>query len=281
MSVKDLPQADRIASYFNHIDMGFLNRRLAITALGPMRDHFLQSQQPGDDHITRLRNDHLLVTMLIDLCDGMQAPTLAEALSFGRPTQTFLSVELLEPCPEVYGKERVSHRVHLEIDYGKPVIVTYHTEHLVSSTGKMTLAEGYQKGYRQAIVGRLQDRGDWFEIEPVVIGAPWIDHPRNPRDRDLMWLGYDYGEMLPEDIDQFSAMIDVKVQSSEEWMQVMRAVPEESLCAGRMVTRSTGSSEVVPTFPLCSIPTLSEQRCVKRFVLSWCSRAVAHESSAL
>ncbi len=180
MSVQDVPPADRTASYFNHIDMGFLNRRLAISALGPVRDYFLQNQTSGEDHMTRLRNDHLLITMLIDLCDEMQTPTLADALNLGRSTQTFMSIELLEACPEIYEEKRVSHPVHLELDYGKPFLISYHTEHLVSSTGKMTLAEGHQKGYRQAIIGRLHDRGDCFEIEPVVIGAPWLDNSRNP-----------------------------------------------------------------------------------------------------
>jgi hypothetical protein len=227
LSIESLPGADRTAEYFNHIDMGFLNRRLAITALGPIRDHFLERQQPGEDHMTRLRNDHLLVTMLIDMCDAAEVPTLAEALVAKKPTQTFMSIELLEPCPEVYEQPRVSHAVHLEIDYGKPVSITYHTAHLVSATGTMTLAQGYQDGYRQAIIGRLHDKGDRFEIEPVVIGAPWLDHLRNPGDRDLMWLGHDYGEVLPEDIEQFAAMKDVSVSSADEWMSVMGALPEE------------------------------------------------------
>jgi hypothetical protein len=229
MSVLDVPPEDRIASYFTHIDMGFLNRRLAITALGPVREFFLNRQQPGEDHMTRLRNDHLLVTMLIDRCEKMNTPTLAEALTRGGRTQTFMSIELLEPCPEIYESDRVTHRVHLEFECGKPVQIAYHTEHLVSSTGRMTLADGYKKGYRQAIIGRLQDRGDRFEIEPVVIGAPWLDHPRNPRDRDLMWFGHDYGEVLPEDIDQFSRMRSVTVETTDEWMQAMRAVPEEQV----------------------------------------------------
>ncbi len=41
-----------------------------------------------------------------------------------------------------------------------------------------------------------------------------------------MWLGHDYGEILPEDIEQFAGMKDVKAQSADEWMQAMRAIPE-------------------------------------------------------
>lgn len=52
--------------------------QLGMTALGPLRDDFLRLQTPGDDHMTRLRNDHLLVQMLIDMYDHIGAPTLAK-----------------------------------------------------------------------------------------------------------------------------------------------------------------------------------------------------------
>lgn len=108
MSVDGLSHGDRVADYFSHIDMGFLNRRLAISALGPVRGYFLDRQQAGDDHMTRLRNDHLLVTMLIDVCSRMEAPTLAEALALGRPKHVFMSIERLQPCAEVYEADRVA-----------------------------------------------------------------------------------------------------------------------------------------------------------------------------
>ena len=44
-----------------------------------------------------------------------------------------------------------------------------------------------------------------------------------------MFLGGDFGEILPEDIDQFSKMKDVKVESAEEWEKKMRGLPEEAI----------------------------------------------------
>ncbi len=208
--------------------MGFLNRRLAISALGPIRDDFLQRQRSGDDHMTVLANDHLLVTMLIDVCTELQVPTLTGAMTLGRPTHTFMSIERLERCPEIYHARRAKHAVHFDIDPIKSVNVAYHTSHIVSDTGRMTLAVGYQKGYRQAMIGLLHDKGDEFEIEPIVIGAPWLDHPRNNEDGGrAVWYGYDYGEILPEDIAEFAPMKDVVVSSADEWMSVMENIPEE------------------------------------------------------
>lgn len=229
MSVEQIPEEYRLAEFFTHIDMGFLNRRLAISALGPIRDDFLQLQRPGSDHMTVLGNDHLLVTMLIDVCTGLEVPTLTEAMTLGKPKHMFMSIERLEPCPEIYQEQRVRHAVHFDIDSIKGVGLAYHTSHIRSDTGRMTLAHGYQDGYRQAMIGLLHDKGDEFEIEPIVIGAPWLDHPRN-KDKDgggAVWHGFNYGEILPEDIAEFALMKDVVVSDTDEWMTAMKNVPEE------------------------------------------------------
>lgn len=229
MSADQIPQDIRTKDFFHHIDMGFLNRRLSITALpGPYRQDFLMRQRAGDDHMTRLANDHLLVTMLLDACDAAKVPTLMEALTLGEPKHLFRSTERLEPCPDVYKENtRVSHRVVLDVDFGKPVRIAYHTQHLVSATGTMTLAEGHTAGYVESIVGLVHDRGDRYEIEPLVIGAPWLDHPRNgDASSSLAWLAYDFGEILPEDIAEFARLAEVSVDDASEWMTVMQRVPE-------------------------------------------------------
>jgi hypothetical protein len=231
MSAEDIPAAVRVKDAFHHIDMGFLNRRLCITALPPeLRDRYIERAKPGSDHMTVLGNDHLLVTMLLDACQALDVPILAESIPLAQPTHMFRSTERLSPCLEIYEAARVSHLVELSVDFGKPVRIAYHTEHLVSSTGKMTLAEGSTSGYVQSIVGLVHDKSSHYEVEPLVIGAPWFDHPRNGTDsKVLMWAGLDFGEILPEDIDQFSKMRDVQVGSADEWMEVMRRLPEAKI----------------------------------------------------
>lgn len=227
MSVAQIPGPLRISDFFIHIDMGFLNRRLAIGALGPIKSDFLDKQKPGTDQMTVLANDHLLVTMLIDVCSALPAPPLAEVMVLGRARHLFMSTERLEACPGVYNEKRVRHAVHFDVESTRKVTVAYHTEHLVSDTGRMALAAGFEKGHRQAIIGLLHDRGDEFEIEPIVMGAPWLDHPRNGKaGSEALWLGYDFGEILPEDIEQFARMKDIIVASADEWMTAMKTVPE-------------------------------------------------------
>ena len=226
MTVNNIPSDLRIKDVFHHIDMGFLNRRLCITALpNEIRSTYIERQKPGTDLMTVVSNDHLLVTMLLDVCEANNAPTLLEALALNKQKCMFRSTEQLAPCSEIYDASRVDHVVLLDIDFGKPVNIAYHTTHLVSDTGKMTLARGAKAA---SIVGLLHNKVDRFEIEPLVIGAPWFDHPRNGSDSArLLWLGLDIGEILPEDIDQFSKMKDVKATSANEWINVMQSLTEK------------------------------------------------------
>ena len=226
MTALDIPQELRTEDKFHHIDMGFLNRRLCITALLPEAcERFLEQQKPGNDHMTELANDHLLVTTLLDCCEARVAPTLLEVLALRRPGHLFRSTERLEPCPEIYDADRVCHAVELDLEFGKPVVIAYHTKHIVSDTGKMVLAKG-SHDYVNSIVGLLHDRDNRFEIEPLVIGQPWFQHPRNGNNAALMFIGRIQGEILPEDIDQFSKMKDVEIGSADEWMDAMRGCSE-------------------------------------------------------
>ena len=118
----------------------------------------------------------------------------------------------------------------MDIDFGKPVHIAYHTEHIVSTTGRERLAEGAVR----SVLGFLHNKTDRFEIEPLVIGTPLLEHPRNGNeDKRTYWLfgsySSSYGKILPEDIEQFSKMIDVTVKDADEWMNVMQEIPEEKV----------------------------------------------------
>lgn len=228
MTALNIPDRLRAEDKFHHIDMGFLNSRLCIGFLPPdARQDFLQNQQPGTDHLAQFNNYHLLVTMVLDVCEAINAPTLLKALTLGKARHLFCSTERLAPCPEIYDADRVSHAVELDLHFGKPVIIAYHSSHILSETGKMILEKGSSNGHVNSIVGLLHDKPDRFEIEPMVIGQPWFDHPRNGKDSStLMWHWRSFGEILPEDIDQFSRMSEVQADCADEWVEAMRSLPE-------------------------------------------------------
>lgn len=91
----------------------------------------------------------------------------------------------------------------------------------------MTLADGYQKGYRHSIIGLLHDKGEMWEIEPIVIGAPWLDHPLNKDRSQAVWFSHDWGEILPEDIQEFARMKEAQIFSADQWMSTMKDLPEQ------------------------------------------------------
>jgi len=228
MTVLDIPEELRAKDKFHHIDMGFLNSRLCIGFLPPdIRQYFSENQNQGRDHLAKFNNYHQLVTMVLDCCETLDTPTLLKVLTLGEPCHLFCSTERLAPCSEIYDAAHVCHAVELDLDFGKPVVIAYHTSHIVSDTGKMVLNKGSTEGYVNSIVGLLHDKPNRFEIEPMVIGQPWFDHPRNGEDSGrLMWLGRSFGEILPEDIDQFSRMREVEVKNADEWISAMRVLPE-------------------------------------------------------
>ncbi len=231
MAAGDIPERLRGEDKFHHIDLGFLNTRLCVEFLPiKVRNHFFESRIDSDHHTARFHNNHLLITKVLDECEEAGTPSLLKALGSGKPKCLFRSTERLAPCPDIYEAERVSHGVRLASDWGKPVVIAYHTSHIVSDTGKMELYRGADDGYVMSIVGVVHDRPGRFEIQPIVMGAPWFDHPRNGEDSNtLMWHGEDFGEILPEDIEQFSKMREVEIQSASEWMDAMESVPEEKV----------------------------------------------------
>ncbi|MYF89541.1 MAG: hypothetical protein F4186_09460, partial [Boseongicola sp. SB0676_bin_33] len=189
MTVHDIPERLRAEDKFHHIDMGFLNRRLCIGFLPPdVRRCFFENQRPGTDHLANFSNYHLLVTKVLDCCEDQDAPALLKALTRGKPRQLFRSTECLAPCPHIYDSARVCHDVELDVDSGKPIFIAYHTSHIISETGKLVLSGGSSDGHVNSIIGLLHDKPNQFEIEPMIIGQPWFDHPRNGRDSaQLMW----------------------------------------------------------------------------------------------
>ena len=227
MAVHDISFDTRTGDLFYTIDLGFVNRRLCMSVLPrSIQDFYHENQKLGNDQLTVLANDRLLINLLLDVCRHRDVPTLPEVLALGETKKFFLSTQRLAPCKDIYESSRVDHLVDLGIDFDKPVHIAYHVEHLVSTTGKERLAQGTN----QSVVGLLHNKADRFEIEPLVIGTPLLDNQLNPNAHySLPWNSDGYGEILPEDIAQFSKMNDVSVDNADEWMRAMRNMPEKKI----------------------------------------------------
>lgn len=226
-----IPNHLRCEDTFHHIDAGFVNERLCLTAIPPeAREWVMNNSRRVVTPLDETYNRHMLVTALLDCCEAYGAPTLLEAINAHQHIGVFRSTERLANCPEIYEAARVKHDVVLDVEPPKPMRIAYHTRHLVSDTGKMVLERGHTHGYVNSIVGRLHDRGPEFEIEPLIIGAPWFEHFRNhDPEGSLMWLGREFGEILPEDIQQFERLTNVPPPALNLWEPVMRHQSEEKI----------------------------------------------------
>lgn len=232
MNATEIKPRIRKAELFFSIDSGLLNRRLGIATLPPpIHSLYHNNLQSGSDFATKRSNDQMLVHMLTDVCWTAEVPTLLEALTLDcNKPRLFMSVERLAAGDGVYDENVATNRVELPVGADLPIDVVYHTEHFVSSTGRESLA----RGAREAVIGVLHREPERYRIQPIVIGTPLFKSSWNPPDENqdhLMWSGtvMAYGELFPEDIDQFSGMLEVNCPDRDVWTDTMRCLPEREI----------------------------------------------------
>ena len=230
MALDEYTSAERVKAPHHHIDIGFINHRRIFTTFGPQFHGFYESKRSQNtDHMARLWNDHLLVTYALNACRQHGTRTLGEVLNDPKVDDLFCSIEEFLPCPDVYNKERVISTLRLAFETDWVVELEYSTKHIVSDTGRMVLADGHKECL---IAGIHSIKGNIIKAHPLVIGAPSFDHPLNQNiGLDLMFHGWDWYEIHPEDIDEFSKLREVAPPPPDEWQPVMKSLPEVSVKA--------------------------------------------------
>lgn len=219
----------RTSSPFHYIDPGFINRRKIFSIFGtPFIEVYEQNYSRGSDHLSILKNDHLIVNMCLDLCKSMGVRSLSKALIEGPGVgQLFCSTEELRGNENVWKDIRCRNEIVVSFDYEKDVMIEYSTEHIFSSTTKGELSEGTTN----SIFGEIREIDEnKIVIHPLIIGAPTYDHPRNEDLIDqLYWSGWEQYEVFPEDIQEFSKLKNVQVSNPSEWMSCMQSLPEQDV----------------------------------------------------
>ncbi|MBN1937924.1 MAG: hypothetical protein JW934_24940 [Anaerolineae bacterium] len=221
---------DRSQSPYHHIDPGFINYRECYTLLGSRGVSFFeQYRRPGDDHFVRLYNNRLMVDLLLKLCKEANIETLGEILNRPREGMFFSSTELLEGNDDVYEKKRIRNRILLPYNYDKEVYLEFSTMHFVAETGRTEQCDEQLV----SVIGKIRKVSEREVIAyPLIMGAPSFDHPLNKDisvSVDLMWYGYDWYEIFPEDIREFALCKDVVVETADEWVNYMQQLPEREV----------------------------------------------------
>lgn len=228
MRFEELTTEERALAPHHHIDPGFLNRRLCFSTFDPwLREKFNQYRMAGDDHMTLLSNDHLLVSLVLAACHAGKIPSLGEVLAGGEGRALFCSTEHVDPTPDVYSAERVRSRVVPSFLCDQEVILEYHTRHIVADTGKLRL----HKGSVLSIIAGIESISPSQVIaRPLIIGDPTYQHQFNKDvGVDLLFHGWTWYQIFASDIAEFCRCQEVPTPEAEEWSSVMRSLPEREV----------------------------------------------------
>ncbi len=215
----------RTSSPWHHIDAGFINRRKCVSVFGrKYAELYEANKHRGNDHMSVLMNDHLLIYLALKWCAVNKIPSLGEVLVDPKENLLFCSTEKVQGCGDtVYSESRKSNNIEFPFDSSYNVLLEYHTSHIYADTQKMLLS----KGHKMSIVGEIfKTEKSKIIIHPLIMGSPTYDHPDN---RDLpfnyMFDGLRQYEIFAHDVDQFSDCKDINV-TNEEWQKAMKSLSE-------------------------------------------------------
>jgi hypothetical protein len=214
---------ERTAPACMSIDPGFVHHRLIQNIIGKGGIEAVNAALasiPADTQsfLRQLQTDHLYVEAVVTLCSHIKAPSLSELLAQGHG-RLFCSVETVAPSPAIYNTERVISEVVPKTDVPLRVQLSYSADRVVSDTTRMELASGSEV----AIIAQLRHHDKERAIltfEPLVIGGPSLEvDPKIMPESSAIWLGFAFGEVFAEDIDEFSAIRGVPVPPDIAIMQ--------------------------------------------------------------
>ena len=114
-----------------------------------------------------------------------------------------------------------------KFDTDLTVQLEYATKRIASDTTRMEVAEGREVAIVAQIRQFSQD-DNVLILEPLVIGGPSLEPAHPEAVPDAMWLGYSFGEVFAEDIDEFSAISDVPMPDD---ISVMGEISESAVKA--------------------------------------------------
>lgn len=230
MDPHELSREERVIAPYHHIDAGFINYRLCFSSLGPKFHKMFEENRKGpDDHLTQFYNNHLIVDLALGYCKVNEIQTLSTVLIDPHVGEVFCSTEHSLGAGENVYKENI--RVHSEIslpyDYPKKVMLNFNTQHFVADTGKLEM-DGRSDVALIGFIRKIDDSN--VTLWPLIIGAPSFDHPENKDigvdPAALGWGGFDYYQLVPEDIDEFAGLESVEDPTPQEWMETMGSLPE-------------------------------------------------------
>jgi hypothetical protein len=210
----------------HYIDPGFVNERLVETVVGEQAVAFINEQiraiaPETPDWVRRSRIKHIYTRMALALCSKIGASSLRAAIADGRG-QLVCSTETLAPCPDIYTAKRVQIAVVLDGDFSFVAELDLTTSRISSDTLRGRLRQGGPQSFVAIVHLEGPTR---LRLEPLVIGAPWLEIDDPAWTHRITWWGYDFFEHFVEDFDEFS---EVKNEGEPNSFEEMASISENA-----------------------------------------------------
>lgn len=220
----------RSLNVYHHIDPGFINYRECFSAFGSrIRNIYQQQKREENDHVDTMLNHHLMVSLVLNECRKREVKTLSESLQNPQVGEVFSSTEVfLGTDEDLYEKQRVQNQIKPAFEYPHDIFTEFTTTHFIADTGRTE--QGQEN--KISIVGKIRRVEKEVIIYPLIMGAPTLEHPKNHNldiRQDLIWFGFDWYQIFPEDIDEFSDCSKIDRTSCTEWEGYMGNLSEKSV----------------------------------------------------
>jgi hypothetical protein len=158
---------ERIQTPYHHIDPGFINHRLCFSTFGlTFNNAFQKHRNPGNDHLSKLHNDHLIVDLALAQCRAAKTLSFGEVIAYPKLQTLWCSTEDLEGNENVYDEKHARNRILLPYDFEQDCFLEFHTKHFVADTG---ILEQSQKSTVAIIAGIHLVNGNEIISRPTLV----------------------------------------------------------------------------------------------------------------
>lgn len=225
MNLERFTTKQRVQAPHHHIDPGLINHRLVLSTFGTrFYEVFDRHRRAGNDYLSELQNDHLLVDMALRTCRVAEVPPLGTLLQDPHPGILFCSTERIRGDDSVYKSDQARVEILAPYETTRRVFLEFHTKYIVSDTGRLELS----KESVVSIIAGIQSVSETEIVaRPLITGAPTYDHSENRNlGFDLTWEGGSWYEIFAHDIREFERSLEVPKPQPQDWLEVMRALSE-------------------------------------------------------
>lgn len=222
-----LTPAQRSVDLHHTIDPGFVHHRKIQSLLGDKGMHIVDTlieRIPSGvpDWQRPVRIDHIYTAVLLRWCKAVDVPPLHELLATGKEGM-FCSTDRYGPCLKIYQADRGSNAWRGPRGFKVKARLEYSTK-LISGD---TLRGRLHTGELFSIVGQARRvSASTYELEPLVMGFPWLEAGDTEVDFDPMWHGRDFFEHFVEDFDEFTKVDTVPLPAD---CSPMREISESAV----------------------------------------------------